>query len=146
MSLSDTCFEALIQLNTDFHRYLDWGYQTENMSKLASIILALTELAQTLQLEPRILAVYKETYGAPKSVRLIAECAAIGDLIADPVTHRVYEAGVETVASIASINPTIRDAIINAYNWQQSPAGIVERFRHADVINVEPVYRRIADL
>lgn len=146
MALSDSCFETVSRLTTDFHRYIDWEYSTENMSKLVSAILELAELAYNLKHEPELAEAFAKIYGAPKPPKLIAECAVIGDLIADPSTSTFYEDGVATVASIASINPTIRDAIINAYNWQQSPAGIVERFRHPDVINVEPVYRRIADL
>jgi hypothetical protein len=146
MALSDTCFETLRRLTADFHRYIDWEYSTENMSKLVSTILELAELAYNLNHEPELAEAFVKIYGAPKPPKLIAECVVIGNLIADPSTSTFYEDGVATVASIASVNPRIRDAIINAYNWQQSPAGIAERFRSSDVVNVEPVYRRIADL
>lgn len=146
MALSDTCFATISRLTTDFHRYIDWEYSAENMSKLVSAILELAELAYNLNHEPELAEAFAKIYGAPKPPKLIAECAVIGDLIADPSTYTVYEIGVKTVVDIATVNSKVRSAIINAYNWQQSPAGIVERFRHSDVINVEPVYRRIVDI
>lgn len=109
-------------------------------------MLDLASLAYSIEQTPEHQAEFEKVTGAPKPPRLIAECYVIGELLSDPDTNNVYDLAIDIVGEIATINADVRNAIINAYNWQQSSAGIVERFRSSDVINVEPVYRRIADL
>jgi hypothetical protein len=143
MSLSDTCFDAIAELNRGFRRNLNRSYSIETMNKIASTILELADLAYTLNHTSRIAAGYEELYGVPKPVRLIAECVVIGDLIVGPDRYTADGAALEAVAQIAAMNPSIRSAIINAYNWQQSQAGIAELLRNADIISVTPIYQHI---
>ncbi len=146
MALSDTCFDAIADLKNDFHFYIGWRPYIGDLSKAASIMLDLASLAYSIEQTPELQAEFEKVTGASKPPRLIAECYVIGELLSDPETNIVYDLAVDIVGEIATINADVRSAIINAYNWQQSLAGIAERFRSSDVINVEPVYRRIADL
>jgi hypothetical protein len=143
MSLSDSCFDAITDLTHAFHHYLDWNYGAEHMGKLASAILELAEIAYALNYEPEIAAAFKAVHGEHKPIKLIAECCIVADLIADPENHEVYQAAVTTVGLVAQINPRIRAAIVNAYYWQQSPAGVSEKLRMDNPISFEAVYRRI---
>ena len=146
MALSDTCFDAITELNRAFHDSVDWNYRIEHLSKLASAMLELAELAFDIVQTPDLEESYVMIHGAPKSIKLIAECYVVGELIADPNTHQVYKKAVEVVAQIAAVNPEICAAIVNGYKWQASQAGISEKLRMDDVISLEAIYRTVCSV
>lgn len=146
MSLSDYCFDAITELNSAFHDSVDSEYSIEHLSQLASVMLQLAELTYSIVQTPDLEAAYMRIHGAPKSIKLIAECCVLGELIADPNTHHVYDKAVQVVARIAAVNPYICAAIVNGYKWQTSPAGISEKLRMDDVISLEAVYRTVCSV
>jgi hypothetical protein len=143
MALPEICYESLAGLIEGFHAQLDADYTTETLSKLSSVILDLTELMFSLIYTSEMAEEFKKFHGADKPVKLRAEYTTIRSLMSNRLNHCAFEGGVAAVTKIASVNPAIRDAVLNAYNWEQSPAGISERLREEELISVEPVYQRI---
>lgn len=70
MSLSDSCFDAITELNRAFHDSVDWQYSIEQLSKLASVMLELAELAYSIVQTPDFEMGYVKIHGAPKSIRV----------------------------------------------------------------------------
>lgn len=101
MALSDTCFEALDNLQTDFVGYLDWDYPAEKLSNIIDAMYLLGEFMVDQDMHP----------GAPENYKKHHLDGVVIGALLDKAFQAEADEIIDVVAQVSEVNSKLNRSI-----------------------------------